>query len=128
MTLPEPHRPTTADMDDLLRKHRREKSRAARRRPRRVGDVVAQLLARTGYARVQSTSALEEAWREAAGPLLVKNSRLGKLQRGVLRVTVANSTMAQEFSFQKKQILEKLVRLLPDETIRDLRFSTGRIN
>ncbi len=115
-------------MADLLRKHRREKAREARRRPKRAGDIVAQLLARSGYARVQSSSALDDAWREAAGEVLVKYSRLGKLKRGVLEITVANSTMAQEFSFQKKQLLDRLARLLPDEKIRDLRFSTGRIN
>ncbi len=126
MTL-EPHPAAADEMADLLRRHRREQGRAVGRRPRRAGELVAQLLARSGYARVRSSSALDDAWREAAGELLAKHSRLGNVRRGVLQITVANSTMAQEFTFQKKQLLGRLARLLPDEKIRDLRFSTGRI-
>jgi hypothetical protein len=42
-------------------------------------------------------------------------------------VTVANSTLVQELSFQKPALLESLASLLPDEPIRDLRFRVGPV-
>jgi len=97
------------------------------RGPEAIGDILAQLAARRGYAGVRKAAVCEGAWREAAGELAAKYSRVGAVRRGKLEVTVANSTMLQELSFQKPALLEALGRLLPDEKIRDLRFRVGPI-
>ena len=85
-------------------------------------------MARRGYARQQSASACEDAWREAAGPLASQYTRIGPVRRGALEVIVANSTLVQELGFQKPQLLEALNRLLPEESIKDLRFRVGPIS
>ena len=54
-------------------------------------------------------------------------SRAGQLKRGTLEIVVANSTLIQEFTFQKTSILDTLNRLLPDHQIKDLRFRLGAI-
>jgi predicted nucleic acid-binding Zn ribbon protein len=95
--------------------------------PQAIGDVLSELMARRGFARVQSAAALEAAWREAAGPLAAQYSRVGQLQRGTLEVVVANSTLVQELGFQKQQLLAALAALLPDESIKNLRFRAGSI-
>jgi predicted nucleic acid-binding Zn ribbon protein len=95
------------------------------RGPQSIGTVLADLMARTGYARVQSTASLEAAWREAAGAVAERFTRVGALRRGKLEVVVANSTFVQELSFQKTALLGALRRALPDEQIRDLRFRVG---
>ena len=59
-------------------------------------------MARRGSARVQSSEALEAAWRDAAGPLMAKYTRVGQIRRGTLEVLVANSTLLQELGFQKQ--------------------------
>jgi len=97
------------------------------RGPQAIGNVLSELMARRGYARVQSAAAYDEAWREAAGPLAAKYSRPGQLRRGVLEVVVANSTLMQELSFQKSEILKSLTGLLPDQGIENLRFRVGNI-
>lgn len=97
------------------------------RGPEAIGDILAQLAARRGYAGVRKATVCEGAWREAAGELAAKYSRAGIVRRGKLEVTVANSTMLQELSFQKPALLEALGRLLPDEKISDLRFRVGPI-
>ncbi len=97
------------------------------REPQHIGSVLAELMARRGFARVQSAAACEAAWNEAAGPLAARYSRAGEVRRGRLEVVVANSTMMQELMFQKPQLLESLRRLLPDEEIDDLRFRVGPI-
>ena len=95
--------------------------------PQRIGDVLSELMARRGYARVQAGQAYEAAWNAAAGPLAAQYSRVGALRRGTLEVTVANSTLIQEFVFQKSEILKSLAERLPDQGIKDLRFRLGAI-
>lgn len=94
-------------------------------KPQPIGDVLAELLARRGYARVQSGTACADAWREAAGEALAAHSRATQVRRGVLDVTVRHSTLVQEIGYQKRAILARLGELLPDEKIRDLKFRVG---
>ena len=84
-------------------------------------------MAKRGYARVQSAAVSAEAWRDAAGDLAARDTRLGAVKRGVLEVLVANSTLVQELGFQKAGILKRLGELLPDEKITDLKFRVGPI-
>jgi len=98
-----------------------------KRGPQAIGDVLSELMARSGYARVQSAAAYDAAWREAAGPLAAKYTRVGLLRRGTLEIIVAHSALGQEFGFQKRELLQALARLLPDEGIKNLRFRAGSI-
>ena len=95
--------------------------------PRHIGDVLSALLARRGYARVQSGGACAEAWRQAAGELVAGCTRATQVRRGVLEVLVGNSTVAQEIGFHKPDLIKRLVELLPDENIRDLKLRVGPI-
>jgi predicted nucleic acid-binding Zn ribbon protein len=95
--------------------------------PQTIGNVLSELMSRRGYARVQSAAAYDAAWREAAGPLIAKYTRVGALRRGTLEVVVANSTLVQELGFQKQSLLRSLAELLPDEGIENLRFRVGNI-
>ena len=72
------------------------------RGPKMIGDVVSELMARSGFGRLQSAEAFDAAWREAAGPLTAKYSRVGRLRRGTLEVVVANSVLVQELGFQRR--------------------------
>jgi hypothetical protein len=95
--------------------------------PERISDILTQLMSRRGFARVRGAEAYQAAWGEAAGPLGARYSRAGQLKRGTLEVVVANSTLIQEFGFQKTSMLAALNRLLPDHNIKDLRFRLGAI-
>jgi len=95
--------------------------------PERIADILTQLMARRGFARVQGAEAYQSAWNEASGPLGAQYSRVGQLKRGALEVVVTNSALIQEFGFQKSEILNTLNRLLPDHNIKDLRFRLGAI-
>jgi predicted nucleic acid-binding Zn ribbon protein len=97
------------------------------RGPQAIGNVLSELMARRGFARVQSAETIEAAWREAAGPLAAKYTRVGQRRGGALEVIVANSTLVQELGFQKGELLRTLGELLPDEGIKCLRFRVGNI-
>jgi hypothetical protein len=113
---------------DFTARRQREEHRFYGRRPKKIADVVAQLITQRGYGRVGADEQLVAAWQKAAGDALAKMSRAGKLRRGQLEVWVANSTAMQEFGFEKARILAALQRELPDAKIRDLRFKVGQIN
>lgn len=97
------------------------------RGPQRIGDILSELLARRGFGRVQSTAQYEAAWREVAGEMAAQFTRVGSLRRGALEIIVANSTLMQEFTFQKATLLRAVQQALPDQGIKDLRFRVGAI-
>ncbi len=97
------------------------------RGPEPISNILAELMARRGFARVQGGAALAAAWKEAAGELAAQYTRAGQIRRGKLEVTVAHSAMVQELTFQKSALLAELARLLPDEKITDLRFRVGTV-
>lgn len=94
---------------------------------RKIADILSELTARRGYARIRATQTVDEAWCEAAGAPFAGKSRLGPIKRGVLEVIVANSMLAHEMQFQKERILARLGELLLDEKIRDIRCRIGPV-
>ena len=44
--------------------------------PQRIADILTQLMARRGFARVQGAEAYQSAWNEAAGPLAAMRAAL----------------------------------------------------
>jgi predicted nucleic acid-binding Zn ribbon protein len=95
--------------------------------PKKIGNIVADLVARRGYARVISSNTCGQVWLQVVGGAFAKFTRPGQVRRGVLEVTVANSLMMQELTFQKANLVAKLSELLPDEPINDLRFRVGQV-
>jgi predicted nucleic acid-binding Zn ribbon protein len=95
--------------------------------PKPMCDVMSQLLARRGYAQVQSAASCDAAWRTAVGDQLAPHTRPGNIRRGVLEVLVASSAIVQELSFLKAKVIKQLAQLVPDQKIRDVRFRVGPI-
>jgi len=112
---------------DFQARREREQRRHYARKPKSIGDVVAQLITARGYGRIQADANFAAAWQTAVGPTLAKYTLPGRLRRGVLEITVANSMTIQELSFRKQQVLKQLQTELPDAKIRDLRFRVGSI-
>ena len=107
---------------------RLEDEQRRRRPPQMAADIVAQLMARRGYARVQSAAVAEAAWREAVGGKMAGHTRPGGVSRGVLEVFVRNSAVLQELTFSKKKLLKKLAGSLPEHAISDLKFRVGAVD
>lgn len=92
-----------------------------------MSDVLAELMARRGYGRLQSTAVLADAWSQAVGEPLAKDTCVGAVGRGVLEVVATSSTLVQELTFRRQELLSELARRLPDERITGLRFRVGPI-
>ena len=113
---------------DFAARRDREQRRHYARRPKKIGDVLAQLITARGYGRIQADADFTAAWQKAAGHALARFTRPGRLRRGQLEVTVGNSTILQELTFEKQNILAALQAALPDAKIRDLRFRLGPVS
>jgi predicted nucleic acid-binding Zn ribbon protein len=97
-----------------------------RREARRLGEILPQLMARRGYARVISDQIYVDAWQQASG-IYARSSRPARMRRGVLEIVVNSSTFVQELTFKKRQLIAELTRLLPEQNIRDLKFIVGSL-
>jgi hypothetical protein len=111
------------DLPCLL-KHVQQQQRHPRF-PQPISEAVNRLMARHGIANEQERAIWDQALVAAAGDRLAKACRAGRFQRGVLEVVVRNSAALQELTFQRRQILNKLVQALPHFRIRDVRFRIG---
>jgi len=107
--------------DDYRRKHYRIPP------PKPMRDVLSQLLAKRGYAQIQTAATCEAAWRQAVGEKLAGHTRPGSVRRGVLEVLVRNSSVLQELSFVKAKALKTLTKLVPEQQIKSVRFRVGAI-
>lgn len=90
--------------------------------PRKIGSIVNQLMARRGYAQVQSASEMEAIFLKVLGNPLSKACTPGHVKRGTLDVAVTDSVVVQELSFQKRQLLKALQKEFPQTGITDIRF------
>ena len=99
------------------------------RGPEKLSNILADLVIRRGYARQVAASAFQDAWAAAVDSRLAGSSRPGNVRRGVLEVTVKNSIVMQELTFQKRQILKKMNEEVAgdDRSIRDIRFRIGSL-
>src|SRR2546421_12578183 len=99
---------------------RRDRARARHyaRKPKKIADVLAQLITARGYGRIQADADFTAAWQKAAGATIAKYTRPSRLRRGTLEETASNSTIIQELTFHKQQILIHLQTALPDAKIR----------
>jgi len=122
------NQPIAETTADFTARRQRESRRQYARRPKKIADVVAQLVTKRGYGRIDADEELAAAWRTAAGEQLAAASRPGKVRRGLLEVWVANSTILQEFTFHKQRVLTELTRLVPDANIRGLKLRVGQIS
>jgi hypothetical protein len=96
--------------------------------PKAMREVLSQLLAKRGYAQVQTAASCDAAWREAVGSKLAGDTRPGNVRRGVLDVLVRNPSVSSELGFLKTKIVKTLTKIIPEQKIRDLRFRVGNFD
>ena len=117
---------------DLDRRRAVQRRRFYARRPKRIGNIVAQLVQRKGYAQIRAAGEREEAWRTALGEQGSNQwtgaTRVVGLRRGVFQVQVANSLLMQELTFRKETLLERLQDALPEDGVKQIKFTVGQIS
>jgi predicted nucleic acid-binding Zn ribbon protein len=82
-------------------------------------ELTARLAPRTTLAEVQAV------WERAAGPAIAAAARPTAERAGVLTVTCAAATWAQELDLMAGQLIERLNAELRREAVRELRCRTA---
>jgi len=113
------------ELEDLERRRASHQRWFNAKRPKQIGNVIAQLVQRKGYAQVRAAGERDAAWQEVAGEQFAPSTRVAGIRRGVFEVLVANSLMMQELTFRKEALLAGLQEKLPEAKIKQLRFRLG---
>lgn len=119
--------PNSEDLADFHGRGELQRRRFYGHQPKRVADVIAQVVQRRGYAQVRAAREWDDAWRTVAGVEFAKVTQAGALRRGTLEITAANSLVMQELTFEKERLLVAIQATLPAAGIKQLRFKVGQI-
>lgn len=95
--------------------------------PKRIGSILAQTIARSGFAQQTVAAEIVAAWQAAVDSKLLKFTRVGQVRRGTLQITVANSVIMQELTFRKTELLAQLAQRAASHNIKSIRFRTGNV-
>lgn len=96
--------------------------------PKPLSDILGDLFAARGLARVRALGELEAAWADAVGEPGRRQTRVDGLRRGVLSIIVAHPTLLAELaSYQKPGLLTSLRAAMAGTPILDIRFRVGPV-
>ncbi|MDR1959975.1 MAG: DUF721 domain-containing protein [Planctomycetaceae bacterium] len=88
-----------------------------------IGSVLTQLRSQKGFTQNFIYEEMERIWKENVGGLIAEQTRLGRLNRGILEVFVSSAVISQEISFRTKELTEKLNAAISDKKITGLKFT-----
>lgn len=118
----------------MAKKYRPTSPDSSERRPvQKIGSLVNQLLARRGYAQIEATEQLHAVISSVLHSDLTEKQLgeqiiVGKISRGVLQVFAADSVILQELTFQKRSILKRIQKEMPQSNITDVRFKVQALS
>jgi predicted nucleic acid-binding Zn ribbon protein len=102
---------------------------AAAPRPPHLSNALSELIALRGWARNRGDAQLEVIWRDIAGPIVASQTKVQKINRGVMHVNVSNSPLLSELAmFHKSALLEALREKHPNLNVNDLKFRLQTIS
>lgn len=99
--------------------------RIHRRKPKRVNQVISQLMARKGFNQVESLQQIQSIWESLLGGRLKGMSLATGIRGGKLIVVVKNAVVNQELSFNKSDLLQKIKNSPIGNRVTDIRFRIG---
>jgi Dna[CI] antecedent, DciA len=95
---------------------------------RSLSDILCELITLRGYGRPFAREILENAWNTAIGEPHCRQTQVGEIHRGVLRVTVAHPSLLEELvAFRKAPILAALQSSDLGTAIHDIQFQVGPV-
>ncbi|MFH0839091.1 MAG: DUF721 domain-containing protein [Candidatus Omnitrophota bacterium] len=97
------------------------------RNPKRIAEVLNDILKRPARDSKESPSQLETAWRESVGEKILKHTMPVSFGDKRLVVHVDNSVWLYQLGFLKEEILGKLKKFLGEDAIDELYFRIGKI-
>lgn len=92
-----------------------------------IGEILSKSLgALSGRADLELLS-LWETWTEAVGEEVARHTRPKAFKGTLLLVTVDSSVWIHHLTMMKDEIMARINKQLGEETLREIRFSIGRV-
>jgi len=98
----------------------------ARREPESIANVLKRLVKKLGIEKKLSEKTIFSIWDEVAGEKISANAKPQSIMRGKLYVSVPSSIYIQEYSFVKKNLIEKLNEKLGKNFVKEIVFKVGK--
>ncbi len=90
--------------------------------PQRLGDVLGELIRRSGMSRGINEAEAVQAWNEIANPPLQAVTERVWVRGGVMHVKITNSTWRQELHFESKGWCDKVNEKVGKKVITSIEF------
>ncbi len=99
-----------------------------RKPPERVSGPLKSILDRLDTGNYFAIVRLVKAWPEVVGEQIARRTEVSALKFHTAVIKVSSAMWIQELGLMKRQILERLVAELGDDSVRDLRFVKGTLS
>lgn len=84
--------------------------------PASIGDILKRQLARRGVARRITEASVEHLWPEVVGEEIAARTKVVKIERGRVLVSVDDPAWRQELIYHKPALIDKLNAALKDDS------------
>lgn len=93
----------------------------------KVSDVLSTLMKGYGLSSKINEYKILKIWDEAVGDKITSHTHPLRLIRGILTVVVDSPTWMQQLTFYKEDLIEKINNGIGKDTVKDIRFKTGKV-
>ncbi len=94
-------------------------------KPTRLDQILQELQKSQTWRKPQEFLAIVEVWTQVAGTQVAKHSQPVRVQNGILWIATSSAVWAQQLTYQRDLLRQKLSQALPDLHLVELRFSTS---
>ncbi len=92
-------------------------------RPSRLSSLLTRLVRNKGLTERSSLQELDSLWKQSAGERIASRSRVRRLNRGVLEISVSNGAILEELiCYLQHDLLTALQQQLPQQSVKSLKF------
>ncbi len=87
-----------------------------------ISDLIQNQIHKLSDKPLTKTISLHNQWKQIAGPVISKHSKVLYLRGGELVISVTNSTWHSELIMMKAEILDKINQAMPEANVEEIKF------
>ena len=82
--------------------------------------ILGEYLKGKDFKEINNIISIQTAWEKTVGNPIIKNTKVESFKNGTIKIKVSNPIWRNELSFQKQDILDKLIKSEPDLNIKKI--------
>ncbi len=87
-----------------------------------IGSIIKDVVKSSGMKSNLNISNIFNRWKEIVGDEICKKAKPFRITRGILYVSVATSTWANELNLMSDQLIKKINSFIGEEVVKGIRF------